>query len=154
MKRWTLLIAFIAASVVCTAHATPPLLDPPSTSGVESLVKTYVDQDFIDEQLSPPEKCAQYAKNLMFASDWKVIINKIGDYDTASKLLPVEATVIVRCGPFQSQPSSLPESDDSAFPLRSETPIHFQMTRDPDNAQQWKVHEAILWKSKQKVIEK
>ena len=90
----------------------------------------------------------------MFAYDWTVTINKIGDYDSVSKLLPVEATVIVRCGPFQSQSSSLTGIDHSAFPLRSETPIDFKMTRDPDNAQQWKVHEVILWKSKQKVIEK
>ena len=154
MKRWVLLISFLAASVVFTANATPPLPDTPSTSGVESLVKTYVDQAFIDEELPPPEKCTQYSKNLMFAYDWNVIINKIGDYDSASKLLPVEATVIVRCGPpFPSQPSST-EIDHSAFPLRSETPIDFKMTRDPDNAQQWKVHEVILRKSKQKVIEK
>jgi hypothetical protein len=158
MKRWVLLVSFIAESVVFTAHATPPLLDTPSTSGVESLVKTYVDEDFILDELPPPEKCTQYSKNLMFAYDWNVIINKIGDYDSASKLLPVEATVIVRCGPFQSQPPSQPpsltETDRSAFPLRSETPIDFKMTRDPDNAQQWKVHEVILWKRKQKVIEK
>ena len=154
MKRWVLLIAFIAESVVFTANATPPLLGTPSTSSAESLVRTYVDKDFIDEELSPPDKCTQYSKNLMFAYDWTVIINKIGDYDSASKLLPVEATVIVRCGPFQSQPPSPTEIDHSAFPLRSETPIDFKMTRDPDNAQQWKVHEVILWKSKQKVIEK
>src|SRR5262245_60343643 len=97
MKRWVFLISCIAESVVFTANATPPLLDIPSTSGVESLVKTYIDQDFINEELSPPEKCTQYSKNLMFAYDWNVIINKIGDYDSASKLLPVEATVIVRC---------------------------------------------------------
>jgi hypothetical protein len=153
MRRWVLLISYLAASVVCTAHATPPLPDTPSTSGVESLVKTYVDKDFIAEQLSPPDRCTQYSKNLMFAYDWNVIIHKIGDYDSASKLLPVEATVIVRCGPFQSEPPSRTEIDHSAFPLRSETPIDFKLTRDPDNAQQWKVHEVILWKSKQKVIE-
>lgn len=154
MKRWVFLLSFIVESLVFTAHATPPLLDPPSTSGVESLVNTYVDKDFIIEELAPPDKCTQYSTNLMFAYDWNVIINKIGDYDSASKLLPVEATVIVRCGPFQSQPPSLTETEHSAFPLRSETPIDFKMTRDPDNAQQWKVHEVILWKSKQKVIEK
>jgi len=153
MKRWILLMAFIAESVVFTANATPPLLDTPSTSGVESLVKTYVDQDFIDEELPPPDKCTQYSTSLMFAYDWNVIINKVGDYDAASKLLPVEATVIVRCGPFQSQSSSRTEIDQSAFPLRSETPIEFKMIRDPDKAQQWKVHEVILRKSKQKVIE-
>jgi hypothetical protein len=154
MKRWVLLISCIVESVVFTANATPPLLDPPSTSGVEALVKTYVDEDFINEELPAPEKCNQYSKNLMFAYDWNVIINKIGDYDSASKLLPVEATVIVRCGPFQSHPSSPTETDQAAFPLQSETPIDFKMTPDPDNGQQWKVHEVILWKRKQKVIEK
>lgn len=153
MKRWVLLLSFLVESLVFTAHATPPLLETPATSGVESLVNTYVDKDFIMEELSPPDKCTQYSTHLMFAYDWNVIIHKIGAYDAARKLLPVEATVIVRCGPLQPQPPSLTETDHSAFPLWSETPIEFKMTRDPDKAQQWKVHEVILWKSKQKVIE-
>ena len=154
MKKWVFLIALIVESFICTADATPPSPDAPSTSGVESLVKSYIDEDFIHEELSLPEKCARYSEKLMFAYDWNVVINKIGTYDPASKLLPVEATVIVRCGSFQSQSSSPTKTDSSDFPLRSETPIDFKMMRDPDNAQQWKVHEVILWKSKQKVIEK
>jgi hypothetical protein len=153
MKKWGFLIAVVVESFIYTADATPPSPDTPSTSGVESLVKNYVDKDFIHDELSPPEKCEQYSEKFMFAYDWNVVINKIGAYDPASKLLPVEATVIVRCGPFQSQPSSLTETDSSDFPLRSETPIDFKMMKDPDNAQQWKVHEVILWKSKQKVIQ-
>jgi hypothetical protein len=117
-------------------------------------VKSYVDKDFIHEELPPPEKCGQYSEKLMFAYDWNVVIHKIGPYNPDLKLLPVAATIIVRCGPFQGQPPSPGEADPSAFPLRSETPIDFQMSIDPENAQQWKVQEATLWKSKQKVIEK
>jgi hypothetical protein len=154
MKKWGGFIALTVATCIFAADATPFLQDIPSTSGVESLVKNYVDQDFIHDELPPPEKCDQYSEKLMFSYDWSVVINKIGTYDPASKLLPVEATVIVRCGPFRPQSPSLTETDSSDFPLRSETPIDFKMTRDPDNAQQWKIHEVILRKSKQKVIEK
>jgi hypothetical protein len=139
---------------ISIAYATPPSPDNPSTSAVESLVKSYVDKDFVHEELPPPEQCEQYSEKLMFAYDWNVVINKIGPYDSTLKLLPVEATVIVRCGPFQPQPHPPGESDSSDFPLRSETPIDFQMIIDPENAQQWKVHEVTLWKSKQKIIEK
>ena len=154
MKKWGFLIALTIESCIFAADATPFLQDIPSTSGVESLVKNYVDKDFIHDELSPSEKCEQYSEKLMFSYDWSVVINKIGTYDPASKLLPVEATVIVRCGPFRSQSPSLTETDSSDFPLRSETPIDFKMMRDPDNAEQWKVHEVILWKSKQKIIQK
>jgi hypothetical protein len=139
---------------ISIVYATPPSPEDPSPSTVEALVKSYVDKDFIYEQLPPPAQCEQYSEKLMFASDWNVVINKIGPYDPTLKLLPVEATVIVRCGPFQSQPHPPGEADPSDFPLRSETPINFQMMVDPENAQQWKVHEVTLWKSKQKVIEK
>lgn len=138
---------------ISTAYATPPSPEGPPPAAVESLVKSYVDKDFIHEELPPPDKCDQYSEKLMFAYDWNVVIHKIGPYDPELKLLPVAATVIVRCGPFQAQSQPPDETDSSAFPLRSETPIDFQMSIDPENAQQWKVHEVTLWKSKQKVIE-
>jgi hypothetical protein len=155
MKKWIPMISLMPSLFFLSlSYATPPAPDEPSASTVESLVKGYVDEDFIHEELPPPEKCDQYSEKLMFAYDWNVVINKIGPYDPALKLLPVEATIIVRCGPFQSTPRSPNEAGSSDFPLRSETPINFQMTRDPENSQTWKVHEATLWKSKQKVIEK
>ena len=117
-------------------------------------MKNYVDKDFIMEELPPPQKCEQYSEKLMFAYDWNVVINKIGPYDPARKLLPVTAMVIVRCGPFQPLPRPSGEGESSDFPLRSETPIDFQMMVDPEHAQQWKVHDVTLWKSKQSVIEK
>ena len=41
----------------------------------------------------------------MFAYDWEVVLNKSDPYDPVRKLLlPVEATVIVRCGPFHPSP--------------------------------------------------
>jgi hypothetical protein len=153
MNKWGFLIALIVESCIFAADATPFSSDIPSTSGAESLVKNYVDKDFIHDELSPPEKCEQYSEKFMFAYDWSVVINKIGAYDPDSKLLLVEATVIVRCGPFRSQSSSLTETDSSDFPLRSETPIDFKMMIDPDNAQQWKIQEVILRKSKQKIIQ-
>lgn len=139
---------------VSISYATPPSLEDPSTSTVGSLVKGYVDKDFIHEELPPPEKCEQYSEKLMFAYDWNVVVNKIGPYDPALKLLPVEATVIVRCGPFQSTPHPPSEVESSDFPLRSETPIDFKMILDSENPQTWKIHEVTLWKSKQRVIEK
>lgn len=154
MKKWVLIIfSMIALFSISIAYATPPSPDDPSPSAMESLVKNYVDKDFIHDELPPPEQCEQYSEKLMFAYDWNVVINKIGPYDPARKLWPVEATVIVRCGPFQPQPHPPGEADSSDFPLRSETPIDFQMILDPENSQKWKVHEVTLWKSKQKVIE-
>lgn len=155
MKKWTPLISFTTGLFFFSiAYATPPSLDDPSTSTVESLVKSYVNEDFIHEELPPPGKCDQYSEKLMFAYDWNVVINDIGPYDPALKILLVKATVIVRCGPFQSTPRSPGEVGSSDFPLRSETPIDFQMILDPKNSPKWKVHEVTLWKSKQKIIEK
>jgi hypothetical protein len=116
-------------------------------------VKGYVDEAFIHDELPPPEKCEKYSEKLMFAYDWNVVINNIGAYDPDRKLLPVEATVIVRCGPFQSTPDSPGKVGSSDFPLRSETPIDFQIILDPKNSPKWKVDKVTLWKSKQKVIE-
>lgn len=154
MTRWASMISLLTGLFfVALSHATPPSPESPSTSTVESLVKGYVDKDFIHEELPPPKQCEQYSEKLMFAYDWNVVIHKIGPYDPTLKLLPVEATVIVRCGPFQSAPSPSDEAESSAFPLRSETPIDFKMIVDPEHAQTWKVHEVTLWKSKQKVLE-
>ena len=136
------------------SDATPPSPDLPSTAPVEALVNRYVDKDFIEEQLPPPAKCEQYSEKLMFAYDWKVVLNKVGPYDPVRKLLPVEATIIVRCGPFHPSPRPSGEGDASDWPLRTETPIDFQMTVAPQPAQTWAVQEVTLWKSKQKVIEK
>jgi hypothetical protein len=155
MNKWGLWIVFMTGLFCFSlSYAAPPSSDNPSTSTVESLVKNYVDKDFIMEELPPPQKCEQYSKKLMFAYDWTVVINKIGPYDPTSKLLPVEAMVIVRCGPFQPQPHPPGEGESADFPLRSETPIDFQMIVDPEHSQQWKVHDVTLWKSKQSVIEK
>jgi hypothetical protein len=144
----TTVICFFALS-----YAEPPSPEAPPTSAVESLVKGYVDKDFIHEELPPPKKCEQFSEKLMFAYDWEVVINKIGLYDPALKLLPVEATIIVRCGPLHLQSSPPSETAVSEFPIRSETPIDFQMKLDPKQPQKWKIHEVTLWKSKQKVIE-
>jgi hypothetical protein len=155
MKRWMSLISFVmGVFFIAMSYATPPTPDDPSTSTVASLVNSYVDKDFIQEELPPPEKCEQYSEKLMFTYDWKVVINKMGPYDPAHKLFPVEATIIVRCGPFHPQPSAPGEANASDFPLRAETPIDFQMIVDPENSQTWKVQDVTLWKSKQKVIEK
>ena len=154
MKRWVPLSSFIVGVFfISLSYASPPSPDEPSTSGVESLVKSYVDKDFIQEELPPPEQCGQYTEKLMFAYDWNVIIRKIGPYDPVRKILPVEATVIVLCGPFHSQSRPPGEADASNFRLRSETPIDFQMIVDSENPQAWKIQEATLWKSKQRVIE-
>jgi hypothetical protein len=153
MKKWAFFSALTVASCLFAAHATPFAQDLPATSGVETLVKNYVDQDFINDELSPPDKCDQYSEKFMFSYDWSVVINKIGTYDPASKLVLVEATVIMRCGPFRAQSPAGTATDSSAFPLRAETPIDFKMMRDPDNAQQWKIQEVILRKSKQKIIQ-
>jgi hypothetical protein len=139
---------------ISLSHAESPPPEIPSSSAAESLAKSYVDQDFINEELPPPQQCEQYSEKLMFSYDWNVVIQKIGPYDSARKLLPVAATIVVRCGPFQAQPHPPGEAASSEFPLRSETPIDFQMVVDPENAQQWKIQEATLWKSKQKVIQK
>jgi hypothetical protein len=155
MNKWILVFSFVLnVFFFSRASATPPSQEDPSLSDVESLVKSYVDKDFVHEELSPPEQCGQYAEKLMFAYDWNVVIHKIGPYDPARKLLPVEATVIVRCGPFQPESQPRGEADASDLPLRSETPIDFQMILDPENSQKWKIHEVTLWKSKQKVLER
>jgi hypothetical protein len=120
---------------------------------VEAVVKTYVDKDFIMEELPPPQKCEQYSEKLMFAYDWDVVITKIGPYDPARKLLPVTAMVIVRCGPFHPPPRPSGEGAAADFPLRAETPIDFQLMVDPEHAQQWKIQDVTLWKSKQSVKE-
>jgi hypothetical protein len=155
MKRWvSVMLSLMGLFFVSLAFATPCSADDPSTSTVEALVNSYVDKDFIHEELPPPEQCEQYSEKLMFAYDWNVVINKVGPYDPAGKLLPVAATIIVRCGPFHPQPHPPGEAESAEFPLRSETPIDFQMMVDPENSQKWKVHEVTLWKSKQKVIGK
>ncbi len=156
MKNWMLLLAFLINGVFSTrSDAAPPLPpDLPSTAPVEALVNKYVDKDFIQEQLSPPEKCNRYSEKLMFAYDWKVVLTNVGPYDSARKLLPVEATIIVRCGPFRSSAHSSGKEEASDWPLRTETPIEFQLTVSPPNSQTWTVQEVTLWKSKQKVIEK
>jgi len=149
----TFVISFVTGLfLISTASATPPSPEDPSPATVESLVNGYVDKDFIHEELPPPEQCEQYSEKLMFAYDWNVVIHKIGPYDSALKRLPVAATVIVRCGPFQSPSVSQEKADSSAFPLRSETPIDFQLSVDPENTRKWKVQEVTLWKSKQQVI--
>jgi hypothetical protein len=154
MKQWTPLISFMMGLFFLSIpYAAPPSPDVPPTSTVESLVKSYVDEDFIHEELPPPEKCDKYSEKLMFAYDWTVVIVQIGQYDPARKFLPVEAQIIVRCGPVQPLPQSSDKGASPDFPLRSETPIDFQMVFDPKHPQQWKVHEVTLWKSKQKVIE-
>jgi len=154
MKRWILLISLMTDLFsFALSYATPPAPEAPPTSTVETVVKNYVDRDFIMEELPPPQKCDQYSEKLMFAYDWDVVISKIGPYDPAHKLLPVTAMVIVRCGPFQPPPRSSEENKSAAFPLRSETPIDFQLMEDPEQVQQWKVHDVTLWKSKQSVIE-
>jgi hypothetical protein len=154
MNSWVLTFSFMMGLFfMSTTYAEPPSSEDPPTAAVESLVKSYVDDDFIHEELPPPKQCEKYSEKLMFAYDWNVVIHKIGTYDPARKLLPVEAMIIVRCGPFHSQPRPPGESDASDFPLRAETPIDFQMSRDPKDSQKWIVHEATLWKSKQKVTE-
>lgn len=153
MKKFMILSSLVMSLCFSIVYAAPPLPDNFSTATVESLVKSYVDDDFIHEELPPPEKCEKYSNTLMFAYDWKVVINNIGPYDSARKLVQVKATIIVRCGPFQAQPRSLDQIGSSDFPLRSETPIDFQIIVDPKNSSKWKVHEVTLWKSKQKVIE-
>jgi hypothetical protein len=117
------------------------------------LVNRYVDKDFIHEQLPPPEQCGRYAEKLMVAYEWQVVIHNIGPYDPIHKLVPVEAMVIVRCGPLHLQSPAAGEAQAAAFPLRTETPIDFQLRGDPDLAQPWEVQEVTLWKSKQRVIE-
>jgi hypothetical protein len=155
MKRWILLSALMTGVFgVALSYATPPSPEGRSTSTVEAVVKNYVDKDFIMEELPPPQKCEQYSEKLMFAYDWDVVINKIGPYDPAGQLLPVTAMVIVRCGPFHPLPRPSGEGEVSEFPLRSETPIDFQLMGDPEHAQQWKIHSVTLWKSKQSVIGK
>jgi Tfp pilus assembly protein PilF len=155
MKKWAPLLALLMGVFLSArAAATPPSPDLPSTAPVEALVKSYVDKDFIAEELPPPAKCEQYSKKLMFAYDWAVVLTNIGPYDPVRKILPVEATIIVRCGPFHPSPRPSGEGDASDWPLRTETPIDFQMTVAPQNSQTWTVHEVTLWKSKQKVIEK
>jgi hypothetical protein len=154
MKKWAFpMSCVVGVFFLSIVYATSPSPDDPPTATVESLVKGYVDKDFIHEELPPPAQCEKYSEKLMFAYDWNVVIHKIGLYDPALKLLPVEATVIVRCGPLQPLPRSPGEGDASDFPLRSETPINFQMMLDSQQPQQWKVHNVTLWKSKQKVIE-
>jgi hypothetical protein len=147
---------FFMMGVFCfaLAYATPSFPEDPSPSTVDTLVKGYVDEDFIHEELPPPTQCEKYSEKLMFAYEWEVVVHKIGPYDPARKLAPVEATVIVRCGPFRSQPPPSDKADASVWPLRSETPIEFQLMEDSGGAQPWKVHDVTLWKSKQKVVEK
>lgn len=154
MKKWISLISSVTGlAFLSISSAAPPSPDIPSTSTVESIVKTYVDKDFIHEELPPPKKCDQYSEKLMFAYDWNVTIIKVGQYDPARKFLPVEAKIIVRCGPVRPPSDSSNKSASPPFPLRSETPINFQLTLDPKHQQQWKIHEVTLWKSKQKIIE-
>src|SRR5215213_3464315 len=100
MNRWVSMI-FLPTGLffMSIAYATSPSPEGPSSVAAESLVKRYVDEDFIREELPPPHQCDQYSDKLMFAYDWNVVINKIGPYDPDRKLLPVEATIIVRCGP-------------------------------------------------------
>jgi hypothetical protein len=156
MKTWMLLLAFLINGFFSTrSDAAPPLSpDLPSTAPVEGLVNKYVDKDFIQEQLAPSEKCNRYSEKLMFAYDWKVVLTNVGPYDQTRKLLPVEATIIVRCGPFRSSAHPSGKEEASDWPLRTETPIEFQLTIAPPNSQTWAVQEVTLWKSKQKVIEK
>jgi hypothetical protein len=154
MTRWALLMACTPSLFfLALASATPPSPEGPSPVLVEVLVNRYVDTEFIHEQLPPPEQCGRYAAKLMVAYDWQVVIHKIGPYDPAHKLVPVAATVIVRCGPFRPQPPAPGEAQAADFPLRSETPIDFQLRGDPALAQPWTVQEVTLWKSKQRVIE-
>ena len=153
MKKWAPLMALLLGVFFSAlSDATPPSPDIPSMASVEALVNKYVDKDFIEEELPPPAKCEQYSEKLMFAYDWEVVLNKVGPYDPVRKLLPVEVTVIVRCGPFRPSPRSSGEGDSSDWPLRTETPIDFLMTVAPPNSQTWAVHDVTLWKSKQKVI--
>lgn len=154
MKKWASpIFAISSVYFFSLSYAAPPAPDIPPPSAIESLVKSYVDENFIQEELPPPEKCDKYSEKLMFAYDWNVVIVKVGQYDAARKLLPVEAKVTVRCGPVQPLSPSSGKGDPSDFPLKSETPIDFQMVSDPKHPEQWKVHEVTLWKSKQKVIE-
>jgi hypothetical protein len=154
MTRWALLMACTPSVFFLVAFsAAPPALEEPSPVLVEVLVNRYVDKDFIHEQLPPPDQCGRYAEKLMVAYEWKVVIHKIGPYDPAHKLVPVAATVIVRCGPFRPQPPGAGEAQAADFPLRAETPIDFQLSGDPALAQPWTVQEVTLWKSKQRVIE-
>jgi hypothetical protein len=155
MTRGIRLSALMVGVFACAlAYATSPSPEAPSTSTVEAVVKNYVDKDFIMQELPPPPQCEHYAEKLMFAYDWDVVIHKVGPYDPARKLLPVTAMVRVRCGPFHPPPHPSGEGEAADFPLRTETPIDFQLMVDPEQAQQWKVHDATLWKSKQSVIGK
>jgi hypothetical protein len=155
MKRWIRVMALmIGVFGVARSYATPPSPEVPPTSTVEAVVKSYVDKDFIMQELPPPQKCEHYSEKLMFAYDWDVVIHHIGPYDPARKLLAVTAMVIVRCGPFHPQPRPAGEGASADFPLRTETPIDFQLEGDPEHAQQWQIHAVTLWKSKQSVIEK
>jgi hypothetical protein len=154
MTRWVLLMVCTpSVFFLALASAAPPAPEEPSPLVVEVLVNRYVDKDFIHEQLPPPDQCGRYTEKLMFAYDWQVVIHHIGPYDPARKLVPVTATVVVRCGPFRPQPPAAGEAPAAAFPLRSETPIDFQLSGDPELAQPWAVQEVTLWKSKQRVIE-
>ena len=155
MKKWLPLTALLIGTLARTvsgAEPSPPNL--PSTAPVEALVVKYVDKDFIEEELPPPEKCRQYSEKLLFVYDWKVVVSNIGPYDPVRELLPVEATVIVRCGPFRPSPRSPDKGHSSDWPLQTETPIDFHLKVASQPAQTWTVHEVTLWKSKQKVVEK
>lgn len=152
MKKSLLILSLLIS--VCRPlllQAAPPEPEAPAESTVEALVNKYVDQEFISEELPPPEQCNQYSEKLMFAYDWSVAIRNIGPYDSTRKLWPVEAVITVRCGPFQSQPQSGGADAASAFPLKAETPIDFLLSVDAAQAQQWIIQEVTLWKSKQKV---
>jgi hypothetical protein len=154
MKTGPMLTAVVmSVGFLTIASAAPPSPEGPSSSTVEALVNKYVDADFIHEELPPPEQCGRYADKLMFAYDWRVVVHTSGPYDPVHQVWPVAAMIIVRCGPFQPQSQPPGETQDSAFPLRAETPIDFQLSIDPEHEQQWKVQEVTLWKSKQRVIE-
>src|ERR1044071_3032815 len=137
MKNWIFLLAFLINGFFSArSDATPPLPPGlPSAAPVEAVVNKYVDKDFIQEQLAPPEKCNRYSEKLMFAYDWKVVLTNIGRYDQTHKLLPVKATIIVRCGPFRSSAHPSGKEETSEWPLRTETPIDFQLIISPPNSQ-------------------
>jgi hypothetical protein len=154
MKRGAFLSSVLPGLFfIAIAYATPPSPEGPSPATVEAIVKSYVDKDFIHEELPPPEQCGQYSDKLMFAYDWDVTVHNIKPYDPARQLWLVEALITVRCGPFHSQSHPGEEAKASDFPLRAETPIEFQLSVDPEHAQQWKIQEVTLWKSKQRVIQ-
>jgi hypothetical protein len=149
----SLLLLFVSSLSPAFGQPTSPSPDLPTKVTVETLVRGYVDHDFIHEQLPPPPQCEQYTEKLMFAYDWQVTVNTIGPYDAAHQQVPVTATILVRCGPLHPQPSSSGKSEPSTFPVQVETPIDFQLGRAPEQAQQWVVQDVTLWKSKQRVRE-